>query len=36
VLFVGTDDTHRWREIVGDAYFYRFWRNAFAWVGKAE
>lgn len=36
VLFVGTDDTHRWREIVGDAYFYRFWRNAFAWVDKAE
>jgi uncharacterized membrane protein len=36
VLFVGTDDTNRWRQAVGEAYFYRFWQNAMAWVAKAE
>jgi uncharacterized membrane protein len=36
VLFVGSDDTHRWRQIVGEVYFYRFWRNAMAWAAKAE
>jgi len=36
VLFVGTDDTHRWRALVGEIYFYRFWQNAMAWAAKAE
>ena len=36
VVFVGTEDTNRWRAIVGERYFYRFWQNAMAWAAKAE
>jgi len=34
VLYVGTDDTHRWRAIVGEVYFYRFWQNAIRFVAS--
>jgi len=33
VLFVGTDETWRWRREVGDRYFYRFWAQAAMYVG---
>jgi hypothetical protein len=36
VVWVGTDDTHYWREFAGDQYFYRFWKNAIAWAAIAE
>lgn len=34
VLYVGTDDAHRWRQFVGDVYFYRFWQNAIRFVAS--
>jgi hypothetical protein len=36
VVWIGSDDTHYWREMVGDHYFYRFWQNAIAWAANAE
>jgi hypothetical protein len=33
VLFIGTDETWRWRREVGDRYFYRFWAQAAMFVG---
>lgn len=34
VLYVGTDDANRWRQFVGDIYFYRFWQNAIRFVAS--
>lgn len=34
VLYVGTDDTHYWRQWVGDHYFYKFWQNAIRWAAN--
>jgi hypothetical protein len=31
---VGTDDANRWRQFVGDIYFYRFWQNAIRFVAS--
>jgi hypothetical protein len=28
VFYIATDETWRWRYLVGDRYFYRFWRQA--------
>ncbi|HSW45151.1 MAG TPA: hypothetical protein VLM89_06230 [Phycisphaerae bacterium] len=33
VLFVGTDETWRWRYEVGDRYFHQFWAQATMFVG---
>lgn len=33
VLFVGTDETWRWRYELGDAFFYRFWAQASLFAG---
>jgi hypothetical protein len=33
VLFVGTDETWRWRYELGDAFFYRFWAQACLFTG---
>ncbi len=33
-LYVGSDDTHQWREFVGDYYFYRFWQNSIRFVAS--
>lgn len=33
VLFVGTDETWKWRFEVGNRYFYGFWGHAFQHVG---
>ena len=33
VLFVGTDETWRWRYELGQTYFYRFWAQATMFVG---
>jgi hypothetical protein len=35
-LFVGLDETFRWRYVVGDLYFYRFWRQAVAWLRQGR
>jgi hypothetical protein len=34
VLFVGTDETFRWRQNVGDRFFYRFWGQAVRFVAR--
>ena len=34
VLFVGSDETFRMRETVGDTYFYRFWQNSIRFVAS--
>jgi hypothetical protein len=34
VLYVGSDDTHYWREFIGDHYFYRFWQNGMRFVAS--
>ncbi len=36
VVWIGSDDTHYWREFIGDAYFYHFWQNTIAWAANAE
>lgn len=33
-LYIGTDDTHRFREFIGDHYFYRFWQNSIRFVAS--
>ncbi|MBE7493285.1 MAG: VWA domain-containing protein [Planctomycetes bacterium] len=33
-LYIGTDDTHRMREFVGDHYFWRFWQNSLRFVAS--
>lgn len=33
-LYIGSDDTHRMREFVGDHYFYRFWQNSIRFVAS--
>jgi hypothetical protein len=35
-LFVGLDETFRWRYLVGDLYFYRFWRQAITWLRQGR
>jgi uncharacterized membrane protein len=35
-MYVGTDDTFRWRFLVGDVYFYRFWRQAISWLRQGR
>ena len=35
-LFVGLDETFRWRYVVGDLYFYRFWRQAISWLRQGR
>lgn len=32
VFYSATDDTWRWRYIVGDRFFFSFWRNTIDWV----
>ncbi len=34
VLYVGSDETFRLRETVGDTYFWRFWQNALRFVAS--
>jgi uncharacterized membrane protein len=34
VLWLGTDDFHYWRQMVGDYYFYTFWQNAIRWAAN--
>lgn len=34
VFYCGSDDTSRWRELVGDHYFYRFWQNSIRFVAS--
>jgi hypothetical protein len=36
VLFVGTDETFRWRKHVGDRFFYRFWGQATRFVARRD
>ncbi len=36
VLFVGTDETWRWRQNVGDRFFYRFWGQAVRAVARRD
>jgi hypothetical protein len=36
VLFVGTDETFRWRQNVGDRFFYKFWGQAVRFVGRRD
>jgi hypothetical protein len=33
VVYVGTDETWRWRELRGDRFFYRFWGQALRYAG---
>jgi len=33
-LYIGTDDIYRFREFVGDHYFYRFWQNSIRFVAS--
>jgi hypothetical protein len=35
-LFVGLDETYRWRYILGDLYFYRFWRQGISWLRQGR
>jgi uncharacterized membrane protein len=35
-MFVGLDETFRWRYLVGDLYFYRFWRQAITWLRQGR
>ena len=36
VLWVGTDDTWRWRHRVGDAYHHRFWGQVVRWAAASK
>jgi len=36
VMFVGTEETWRWRREVGDRYHYRFWAQAVRWMVKRQ
>jgi hypothetical protein len=36
VLFVGTDETFRWRQNVGDRFFYKFWGQAVRFVSRHD
>jgi hypothetical protein len=36
VLFVGTDETFRWRQNVGERFFYRFWGQATRFVARRD
>jgi hypothetical protein len=36
VLFVGTDETWRWRQNVGDRFFYKFWGQALRHVARRD
>ncbi len=33
-FYCGSDDTHYWRQWVGDYYFYRFWQNSIRFVAS--
>ncbi len=35
-MFVGFDDSWRWRHIVGDRWFYRFWRQGVTWLRRGR
>lgn len=35
-MFVGTDETFRWRELRGDTLFYRFWNNSVRWLQEGR
>ena len=36
VLFVGTDETFRWRQNVGERFFYRFWGQGTRFVARRD
>jgi hypothetical protein len=36
VLFVGTDETFRWRQNVGDRFFYKFWGQSVRFVSRRD
>ena len=36
VLFVGMDETFRWRQNVGERFFYRFWGQATRFVARRD
>src|SRR5262249_54670225 len=36
VLFVGTDETFRWRQNVGERFFYRFWGQATRFLARRD
>jgi hypothetical protein len=36
VLFVGTDETFRWRQNVGERFFYRFWGQGIRFVARRD
>ena len=36
VLFVGTDSTFRWRRIVGDRFFYKFWGQSIRFAARRD
>jgi len=36
VLFIGTDETYRWRRNIGDHLFYRFWGQALRHMANAS
>jgi hypothetical protein len=36
VMFVGTDETFRWRQNVGERFFYRFWGQAVRFVARRD
>jgi hypothetical protein len=36
VLWLGTEETWRWRREVGDPYHYRFWAQALRWLVKKQ
>ncbi len=36
VLFVGTDETFRWRQNVGERFFYRFWGQGVRFVARRD
>ncbi len=36
VMFMGIEDTWRWRRTVGDKYHYRFWAQAVRWMVKKQ
>lgn len=36
VMFVGTDETFRWRQNVGDRFFYKFWGQSVRFVARRD
>ncbi len=36
VMFLGVDETWRWRKEVGDKYFYKFWSQTLHYLGKGS